>query len=158
MFFQVIKNVNLIFINHKVMKYTKLLFSIIFIFSVSQINAQTTKEITQERINNKVKLFSDEEFANLQSWYYEEVQKMEMTQDVETKYTSVLNMHLSKMSRLDDKDKGYSKDEQIEKFNASMNKLNADMKSILNEKQYKQHLSIMETASDAILKKLKLKN
>lgn len=140
------------------MKKSGFLFIVIFALSFSNMNAQTLKEKEQERQNNKVKLFSDAEFANLNLWFIEEVQKMNMSEKVEMEYSSILNMRLNKMSRLDDKDKGFSKEEMITKFNEELTNLNADVKPILDDRQYGQHLEIMEVASKAIIDKLKLKD
>src|SRR5690606_6419070 len=112
----------------------------------------------QQRQENKVKLFSDEEFANFHVWFYTEVQKMELSEKADNDYLSILNMHLSSMSRLDDKDKNYSNEEIIEKFNEIMKKLDDDVKPVLNEKQYGQHLEIMEVVSRAIINKLNSKD
>lgn len=126
------------------MKTTKLIIFLILTLSFSNMNAQTIKEKDQQRQENKVKLFSDEEFANFHVWFYNEVQKMELSEKADNDYLSILNMHLSSMSRLDDKDKNYSNEEIIEKFNEIMKKLDDDVKPVLNEKQYEQHLEIME--------------
>ncbi|OUR94348.1 hypothetical protein A9Q87_01510 [Flavobacteriales bacterium 34_180_T64] len=137
------------------MKTIKLLFLLIFTLSFSQINAQSIK--AQERQNNKVKLFSDSEFANLHIWFYNEVQKMNLSENADNEYSSILNMHVGRMSRLDDKDKGYSKEEMIKRFNEIFDKLNIDIKPVLNENQFTQHIEIMNVLSQAILNKLKLK-
>ena len=66
-------------------------------------------------------------------------------------------MHVDRMQRLDDKDKGLTKDEIIKGYNEIFNKLNADVKPILNEDQYLQHLEIMSTLTKAIINKLEEK-
>ncbi len=129
-----------------------LLLSLFFTLSFSHINAQSIKD--QEKQNNKVSLFSDAEFANLHIWFYYEVQKMNLSENADNDYASILSMHLSRMSRLNDKDKGYSKEEIIKKFNEIFDKLNVDIEPVLNEDQFAQHLEIMNVLSGAILNKL----
>ena len=137
------------------MKIIKLIFILIFTLSFSQINAQSEKD--QEKQDNKVRLFSEAEFANLHIWFYTEVQKMKLSENADNEYSSILSMHVFRMSRLDDKDKGYSKDVIIKKFNEIFDKLNVDIKPVLNEDQFVQHLEIMNVVSRAILNKLELK-
>ena len=131
-----------------------LLLFLIFTLSFSHINAQSIKD--QEKQHNKVSLFSDAEFANLHIWFYYEVQKMNLSENADNDYASILSMHLSRMSRLNDKDKGYSKEEIIKKFNEIFDKLNVDIEPVLNEDQFAQHLEIMNVLSKAILNKLEL--
>jgi hypothetical protein len=55
-----------------------LLLLLIFTQSFSHINAQSIKD--QKMQNNKVSLFSDDEFGNLHLWFYHEVQKMKLSE------------------------------------------------------------------------------
>jgi hypothetical protein len=102
-------------------------------------------------------LFSDDEFSNLHIWFYNEVQKMNLSENADNEYSSILNMHVGKMSRLDDKDRGNSNEEIIQKYNEIFDKLNVYIKPVLNQNQFIQHLEIMNVLSQAILNKLKLK-
>ena len=137
------------------MKTVKLIFILIFTLSFLQINAQSEKD--QGKEDYKVRLFSDAEFANLHVWFYNEVQKMNLSENADDEYSSILSMHVFRMSRLNDKDKGYSKEEIILRFNQIFDKLNEDIKPVLNKDQFAQHLEIMNVFSRAVLNKLKLK-
>lgn len=137
------------------MKSIKFIFILIFALSFAQTNAQSEKE--QEKEDYRVRLFSDDEFANLHVWFYNEVQKMNLSENADNEYSSILSMHVFKMSRLNDKDKGYSKEEIIKRFNEMYDKLNEDIKPVLNEDQFDQHLEIMNVFARAVLNKLELK-
>jgi hypothetical protein len=137
------------------MKSIKLIFILIFTLSFLQINAQGEKD--QEKEDYKVRLFSDAEFANLHVWFNNEVQKMNLSENADNDYGSILSMHVFRMGRLIDKDQDNSKEEVILKFNEIYNKLNEDVEPVLNEDQYAQHLEIMSVFSRAVMNKLELK-
>lgn len=135
------------------MRSIKLLLPLLmFAFYFTPVNGQSVKQ--QELNKNRVKMFSEAEFANLHMWFYHEVQKMKLSENASAEYDSYLSMHLNRMARLDDKDQGNSKEEVILKLNEIFDKLNSDVKPILNEEQYGQHLEIMSVLGKAILNKL----
>jgi len=123
--------------------------------SFTQIHSQSDKD--QEKEDYKVRLFSDAEFANLHVWFNNEIQKMNLSENADNDYGSLLSMHIFKMGRLIDKDNNYSKEEVILRFNEIYNKLNSDVEPILNEDQFAQHLEIMTVFSQAVTNKLELK-
>ena len=137
------------------MKPITLFFILLFALSFTNVDAQTSS--TTDKKDYKVRLFNDDEFANLHMWFYHEVQKMRLSQRADEDYGAYLSMHVDRMQRLDDKDKGLTKDEIIKGYNEIFNKLNADVKPILNEDQYLQHLEIMSTLTKAIINKLEEK-
>lgn len=137
------------------MKTLKIICLIIFAMSFTQIHSQSDKD--QEKEDYKVRLFSDAEFANLHVWFNNEIQKMNLSENADNDYGSLLSMHIFKMGRLIDKDNNYSKEEVILRFNEIYNKLNSDVEPILNEDQFAQHLEIMTVFSQAVMNKLELK-
>ncbi len=102
--------------------------------------SQQLSEKQKERENNKVKIHNSEENDNLQGFYHEEVSKMKLSESKEETYYEVLLSHTFDMSRLDDKDKDYTKEEIRNKFNGLVNKMNAKMKELLTPEQYIIHL------------------
>ena len=137
------------------MKTLKIICLIIFAMSFTQIHSQSDKD--QEKEDYKVRLFSDAEFANLHVWFNNEIQKMNLSENADNDYGSILSMHVFRMGRLIDKDQDNSKEEVILKFNEIYNKLNSDVEPILNEDQFAQHLEIMTVFSQAVTNKLELK-
>ncbi|MBO6605678.1 hypothetical protein [Psychroserpens sp.] len=133
------------------MRNFSLLFVLIVTLSFTDLNAQSS---TEKKEDYKVKLFSDDEYANLHMWFYNQVQQMKLSERADDEYGSYLSMHVSRMMRLDDKDKGYSKSTIIQKYNEIFNNLNKDVKPVLNEEQFRQHLEIMSVLSKAIFNKL----
>lgn len=126
------------------------LFSII-LFQVS-FAQKSQKEI--ERENNKVTIFSYEEKDNLQLWLHEQVDKMEMTDELENNYYEVLSYYSHSIGRLNDKDKDYSKEEQQIKFHELVDNMNDKMKSILSPEQYTMHLETFNKIIYSINRKL----
>ena len=87
--------------------------SLLLLFiAISPLQAQ---EMSKEE--RKVEIFTHEEKANLQNWFQEEVQRMELSQEQEADYSSVIVYYVAKIARLDDKDQDYSK----EVFKAKLN-------------------------------------
>ena len=99
---------------------TRIIFVIcFFICSVSHAQELTQKQKEREEI--KVKLFTMEEFSDLHMWFEGEVKDMNLTEDEDDTYRSILNLYLGKMARLDDKDSGLSKAEMIEEMKQFVN-------------------------------------
>ena len=137
------------------MKTIKTFITIIFIFTIYNVNSQSQKITELEK--NRVRLFSMEEFFNLSLWFYNELNEMKLTEDLENKYTSIFAMYTTRMSRLDDTDKGFTKEEIITKFKDLEGNLNNDINKILNQEQYSKHSEIMKVLSRAVLNKLEVK-
>jgi len=113
------------------MKTIKTFITIIFIFTIYNVNSQSQKITELEK--NRVRLFSMEEFSNLSLWFYNELNEMKLTEDLENQYTSIFAMYTTRMSRLDDTDKGFTKEEIITKFKDLEGNLNNDINKILNQ-------------------------
>ena len=90
----------------------------------------------------KVQIFTYEEKANLQNWFVEEIKRMELTQEQESQYNSVLFYYIARISRLDDRDMGLTRAEFRARLNEYLAKQEADMKDILSPEQFAIHQEI----------------
>jgi hypothetical protein len=105
------------------------------------------QEMTQkqkEYEENKVEIFTLEERDNIQMWVQEEVEKMGLSEEEISEYNNILLYYLGKIRRFDDKDKGNSKEEILQKLDQLIIKQNADVKEVLNEEQYEMHLEFYD--------------
>ena len=112
-----------------------LLLVVVLSFAISSYS-QATKE------ENKVQIFTYEEKANLQNWFQNELQRMELTQEEEASYSSVIVYYVAKISRLDDKDQEYSEEEFKAKLNEYLGKQDAELKEFLSDEQFAIHKEI----------------
>ena len=92
--------------------------------------------------DTKVQIFTYEEKANLQNWFQKEIQRMNLSQEQEASYSSVLTYYVAKIARLDDKDQDYSEKEFKDKLSEYLGKQDADLKEILSEDQFAIHKEI----------------
>lgn len=88
------------------MKTIKSLLAALLVLTVVGVNAQSLSLKEQELENNETELFTDEEINDIQAWFYQEVQDMEMDEETLALYESNMLVYTSRMMRLDDKDKG----------------------------------------------------
>ena len=122
------------------MKFLKILFSVIIVFTSYTINAQEKSNKQLERQNNKVDtLYTVEERANMQMLLYNEVDKMDLTDEDRAEYYRILLSHTYDMARLDDKDKDYTEDERKTMFKNIILSLNTQLKDILSPEQFRIH-------------------
>jgi hypothetical protein len=117
------------------------------------VNSQTLSPRAQERQNNKVEILTLEERWDLQIWFYQEVQKMDLDQETLEDYESNFLMYSSRMMRLDDKDQNNTPEEVLDKLDQLVNQMNNTMKSILPLESYKMH----EENVDVLMNYVKLK-
>ena len=92
--------------------------------------------------DTKVQIFTYEEKANLQTWFNKELQRMQLSQEQESQYSSVITYYVAKISRLDDKDQDYSKEEFRAKLEEYLKKQDEDLKDILTPEQFAIHKEI----------------
>jgi hypothetical protein len=92
--------------------------------------------------DTKVQIFTYEEKANLQTWFNEELKRMELTQEQESQYSSVITYYIAKISRLDDKDQDFSQEEFRARLEAYLLKQDEDLKDILTPEQFAIHKEI----------------
>ncbi len=107
---------------------TILLFIGFSFISLLNINAQ---ELTQKQLEyekNKVQIFTVNERDNLLNWFSDRAKLMNLTEAKEDEYINILIFYFVKMGRLDDKDKGNSKEEIIQKLDVLIKKQDAEIK------------------------------
>lgn len=121
------------------MKTIKSLLVIALVFTFTNVNSQILSPRAQERENNEVNILSAEELWDLQLWFHQEVQKMNLDVVTQADYESNYLLYTSKMMRLDDKDKDYTYEEIVVKLDVYFNQLNNAMKDILTTEQFKIH-------------------
>lgn len=117
------------------LNYILLLF--IFLFVIPNLSAQ---EYT--KAERKVQIFTPEEKDNLQMWFHKEIYKMNFTEEELDQYYAVVFYYIAKISRLDDLDKGYTKEEFKVELNKLLAKQDADLKEMLTEERYELHTEI----------------
>ena len=121
------------------MKTINTLLLIMSVIVTLNVNSQTLTQKEQLRENNEVELLTHKERSEIQMWFHQEVQKMNMTAEKFNEYESNLLVYTSKMMRLNDLDKDFTLDEINNKFDALLLELNFKMNEILNEKEYEIH-------------------
>lgn len=102
--------------------------------------AQVNKQQQIQREKDKVSVFSAEERANLQLWFYEQTQKMGLSEEVNAEYERIFYDHIYEMGRLNDKDRVLNDNQIKGGFDDIVHKMNTQMKALLTEEQYVQHL------------------
>jgi len=125
-------------------KLSFLLVMMVFIASCLSMQGQEMTQKQKEYEENKVEIFTLEERDNIQMWVQEEVEKMGLSEEEISEYNNILLYYLGKIRRFDDKDKGNSKEEILQKLDKLIIKQNADVKEILSEEQYKMHLEFYD--------------
>lgn len=141
------------------MKTIKSILSIICVLTFINVNSQNVsqKQKQKERQENKVKLFTTQEFSNMHLWVYNQSLEMRLSKEVDNEYGSIMSMYTSRISRLDDKDKDFTHTEIIEQLNILIIKLNTSIQPILMHQQYTKHLEIINVIKRSIVNKLNLK-
>lgn len=113
---------------------------IIFISFQSALG-QTLKTEKQRKLQDaKVSIFTPEENANIGRWLNIRVDEMEMNDGTRQEYDRIFYSYIYNMSRLNDKDKDFTDDEVIEKFDKLIIEMNSELKELLSTEQYINHL------------------
>lgn len=112
-----------------------LLFTFVFTFVNVQSQTMTKKE-------RAVVIFTPEEKDNLQMWFHEEVNKMKFTEEELDEYYGVIFYYIVRISRLDDLDKGYTKEEFKQELNKLLETQNMELQEMLTEERFKIHTEI----------------
>ena len=112
-----------------------LLFTFVFTFVNVQSQTMTKKE-------RAVVIFTPEEKDNLQMWFHEEVNKMKFTEEELDEYYGVIFYYIVRIARLDDLDKGFTKEEFIQELNKLLDKQNTELQEMLTEERFKIHAEI----------------
>lgn len=103
------------------------------------LSSQTNRQ-QLDREKEKVMIFTPEERANLQLWFYEQTQKMGLSEEINAEYERIFYDHIYEMSRLNDKDNALNDNQIRGSFDDIVKKMNFQMKELLTEEQYVQHL------------------
>lgn len=103
------------------------------------LSSQTNRQ-QLDREKEKVMIFTPEERANLQLWFYEQTQKMGLSEEINAEYERIFYDHIYEMSRLNDKDNALNDNQIRGGFDDIVKKMNVQMKELLTEEQYVQHL------------------
>lgn len=85
-------------------------------------------------------VYTVQERANIEQWFNERINEMNLSTDKREEYDTVVYSYIYEMSRLNDKDKGYSIDEIHVRFDKIVDNMNAELKTFLTNKQYINHL------------------
>ena len=115
------------------MKHTSLYFIALLLIPLSVLAQQKKLDTV------KVEMYTSEERDNLQYWFHQEIDSMKMTDSVSNLYFAIINKYGYKISRLDDKDQPYGKEEIDRRMDSLINLQNKELKSLLNEEQYQLH-------------------
>ena len=118
----------------------KPLLLIICLLCIANVNAQNLTEKQKEREKNKVKIYTPDEYDNLQMEFHSGVEAMNLSEEKQNLYTDTILKYVSKMTRLNDKDQGNTNEEVRTKFSENISKMNAEVKDILSKKEYIMHL------------------
>jgi len=100
---------------------------------------QKLKERQERRVDT---LFSTEERNSLQLWFQDNVKKMNLEQDTKDLYTAIVNSHMYKISRLNDKDSELTVEERKEEVDDILSSMNSKVKPLLSEQGYGIHQSV----------------
>ena len=115
----------------------KLVFTLFAFALTFQIAAQ---ESTEKDV--KVQIFTQEEKDNLQLWYHEGLEKMGLSEETEARYQSILTYYAVKMTRLDDKDQEWTREQFKAKLKEYLTKQESEVRELLTPEQLVVHEEI----------------
>lgn len=90
--------------------------------------------------NVRVEVFTPQEKDNTQMWFIEKTDSLNLSQENRQQYIAVIERNMNNVFHLTDSDNDYDKAEIKERLKAIFDKTDKEVKSILNNKQYKEHL------------------
>ena len=118
----------------------KQLLLIICLLFIANVGGQNLTEKQKEREKNKVKMYTPDEYDNLQMAFHSGIEAMKLSEEEQEEYTDIVLKYVSKITRLNDKDQGNTNEEVKEKFSKNITEMNEEVKGILNRKEYIMHL------------------
>lgn len=136
------------------MKTIKSVLIVVFGLTMMNVNSQDLNSKQLEKELNKVEVLTLEEQWDIQVWFSREVEKMNLSEEESSLYSSNLLLYTSKMKRLDDYDKDYTYEEILLEMDKLIERLNNKVESFLSSDSFEQHLKTMDTLHDYILKKM----
>ncbi|MGI9531635.1 hypothetical protein [Lutimonas sp.] len=108
------------------------------------LSAQELTEKQKEYQENKVQIFTVEERDNIQHWIQKEFEQMNLSEEKESLYTSILLSYMGKIQRLDDKDMGNSKEEIVQKMDEMIKNQDKELEKILSPEEFEMHSKIYD--------------
>ena len=123
------------------MKKTQLYLIFILLITVNNTFAQKSQKEIRQQERKVDTMFTVQERSNLQLWFYDEIKKMNLSDEVEEEYYRIVLHYAFYMTRLDDKDKDFTTDERKNEFEKIVGNLNSKVKNVLSESDYEAHLS-----------------
>ena len=119
-------------------------FICVFLISYSSLTAQELTEKQKEYQENKVQIFTLEERNNIQNWIQEEFSQMNLSEEKEAQYSTILLSYMCKIQRLDDKDMGNSKEDIIQKMDEMIVNQDKELEKILSPEEFAMHVKIYD--------------
>lgn len=117
-------------------------------------NAQNQSVSDKVKDANRVRAYTFKEIDSIQLKFNQGVQEMKLSEDKEEEYENVIVSYIAKMSRLNDLDTKYTKEEMSKKYYKYVKALDKEVKSILNNKQYNAHRKNFGTIERSIEKRI----
>ena len=126
------------------MKTLKTIISILVMSITVNGFSQTLTPKQIERQKSEVKILTDNERNDLQIWFHQELNKLNLSDSVEREYDGILSLYTYKMKRLDDKDQDFTSEQIQEQFHYYITTLNQKVSDLLPQDKYEMHLDIMQ--------------
>ncbi|WP_339632668.1 hypothetical protein [Bizionia echini] len=123
--------------------------------SIAQNKTEKDIELQESKVDT---VYTVEERANIQRWFYERVNDMQLKPEVRDDYDRIINKYVFDMSRLNDTDKNYTREEIHDKFDEMVDKMNTELKSILTTDQYVNHLENFGEIQRSVYRRWNFKN
>ncbi|GGG51461.1 hypothetical protein [Bizionia arctica] len=124
------------------MKKLQVLFIFGFLLAIGSVQSQNLQSEQQiRRQEAKVDtVYTVQERANMEYWFNERVNEMALNDELREQYDTIVFSYIYQMSRLNDADKDYCVEEIHERFDVIVDNMNAELKQLLTNEQYINHL------------------
>jgi len=140
-------------IKTKIMKIIKILLVVASIFAISTVNSQNLTDNEVDKKEERMRVFTMEEFSNIHIWFMNQVNAMGMNDKLQLEYDTLLAFYNEKITRLN-KEKDIKSEEYIKNMKLQILELNSRVEPILSAEQNKKHLEIMRVLERAVVNKL----
>ena len=103
------------------------------------------RQVKQKKYHeNKVEIFTVEERNNIQNWIQKEFAQMNLSEEKEEQYSTILLSYMGKIQRLDDKDMGNSKEDIVQKMDEMIVNQDKELEKILSPEEFAMHVKIYD--------------
>ncbi|HLV39377.1 hypothetical protein [Xanthomarina sp.] len=102
-------------------------------------NMKSEKELKRQAAKIDT-VYTVQERANIEQWFNDRVNEMHLSKEKREDYDTIVYSHIYEMSRLNDLDKDYTIDEIHVRFDGIVDDMNAELKALLTNEQYINHL------------------